>query len=141
MKEYIQNLYHDLREDLSIYADLGAPAVRRLSGKLNTINEALDKIKAYIVEHPFKDLQEEIVFFKEEKPLFFSEQLYAQEMYNIETRRPLTDEQDIRAYYAQELKFIEHYLNKHQFLYQYYKMEATELNNLLFVRGAETSSV
>lgn len=141
MKAYIENLYQELREDLAIYGDLGAPAVRRLSGKLTAINEALEKLKIYIIENPFGDNQQEVEFFKEAKPLFVSEQLMSQEMYNIETQRPLTDEADIRAFYTKELNFIEHYLDKQQFLYQYYLLEGIELDNLLFVRGAETSTV
>jgi len=141
MTEYIQNLYEDLREDLSLVSDMGIPAVRRLSAKLDAINEALEKIKVYLPAHPFKDVAEEIIFFKEEKPLFVSEQLFAVEMYNIEIQRPLTDDSDIRAFYNKELNFVGHYLDKHQFLYQYYLLEATEMDNLLFVRGAETSSV
>ena len=141
MKAYIENLYQELREDLAIYGDLGAPAVRRLSGKLSAINAALEKLKTYIIDNPFANIRDEIEFFKQEKPLFVSEQLMAQEMYNIETQRPLTDETDIRAFYTKELNFIEHYLEKQQFLYQYYLLEGTELDNLLFVRGAETSTV
>jgi len=112
-----------------------------LSGKLDTINAALEKVKAYLAEHSFKDTAEEIAFFKDDKPLFVSEQLLAQEMYDIETKTPLTGEADIRAFYETELKFIEHYLDKHQFLYQYYLLEATEMDNLLFVRGADTPTV
>lgn len=56
-------------------------------------------------------------------------------------RRQYNAEVLIQNYYEQELKAIKHNLQQYQFLYQYYLLGASELDNLLFVRGAETSGV
>ncbi|HTD41255.1 MAG TPA: RteC domain-containing protein, partial [Mucilaginibacter sp.] len=85
--------------------------------------------------------QEEIVFFKNWKPLFIAEQYYALEKFTIEANRPLTDSQSLKSYYEQELAFINRFFTQQQFLYQYYKFEFTELDQVLFVRGNEASNI
>lgn len=141
MKETIKTLYDDMAEELSLYSDMGGLPVRRLAGKLTVVNRVMADLKKFIGENPFTNKQEEINFFKHEKPLFVCELLCAHQMFTIETQsRQLTEAVLIRNYYEQELKVIKHYFMQHQFLYQYYLLEASELDNILFVRGAEASA-
>jgi len=142
MRPFIQKLYDDLTEELSLYSDMGAIPVKRLAGKLQVINKALADLKQFVQENQFADPQDEINFFKYERPLFVCELLAAHYMFTIETqRRQFNSEVLIRNYYELELKIIKHNLRQHQFLYQYYLLEASELDNLLFIRGAEISDV
>lgn len=142
MNETIKTLYDDMLEELNLYSDMGGLPVRRLTGKLDVIKKVLADLKKFVGENPFVDRQEEVNFFKHEKPLFVCELLCAHQMFTIETqRRQFTEAILIRNYYEQELKVIKHYFIQHQFLYQYYLLEASELDNILFVRGADASAV
>jgi len=142
MKAEIKKLYDDMIEEVSLYGEMGTLPVKRFSGKLVVINKALAALRQFVVDHPFTDKQEEINFFKYEKPAFVCELLCAQQMFMIETQRKQFNEEIlIRNYYEQELKVIRHYFMLHQFLHQYYLLEAAELDAVLFVRGAETSGV
>ena len=142
MNAEIKKLYDDMLEEVSLYAEMGTLPVKRFSGKLAVINKALAALKKYITDHPFTDQQEEIKFFKYDKPAFVCELLCAQQMFMIETqRRQFNEEILIRNYYEQELKLIRHYFMQHQFLYQYYLLEAVELDVALFIREAEASSI
>ena len=142
MKAEIKKLYDDMLEEVSLYGDMGALPIKRFSGKLAVINKALAALKQFVLKHPFADRQEEINFFKYEKPAFVCELLCAQQMFNIETQRKQFNEEIlIRNYYEQKLKVIKHYFMQYQFLYQYYLLEAAELDAVLFVRGGETSGV
>jgi hypothetical protein len=142
MKPFIKKLYDDLMEELGLYGEMGAIPVKRLAGKLLVINKALADLKEFVAGNPFADQQEEINFFKYEKPLFVAELLCAHQMFNIETqRRQFKEELLIRNFYEQELKVIKHYFIGYQFLYQYYLLEASELDNILFLRGVEASTV
>ncbi len=142
MKPFIQTLHDDMIEEVSLYSELGALPVKRLSGKLTIINKTLADLKQFVQENPFADRQDEINFFKYEKPRFVSELYCAHQMFNIETQRKQFNEEIlIRNYFEQELKVIKHFFIQHQFLYQYYQLEACELDAVLFVRGAESSAV
>jgi hypothetical protein len=140
MKPFIKKLYDDLMEELGLYGEMGAIPIKRLAGKLQVINKALAELKQFVQDNPFADQQEEINFFKYEKPMFVCELLTAHYMFTIETqRRQFNAEVLIRNYYEQELKVIKHHLQQQQFLYQYYLLEASELDSMLFVRGTEAS--
>jgi len=141
MNEYSKTLYTALKEDLELIAELGTLPIRRYTAALTAIKEALFKLFNYTDTHPFKSLEEEIDFFKHEKPLYVSEQLYAQEIFNFETNRPIGDSQALKNYYELELQFIKRFFNQYQFLYQYYLFELKELDELLFVRGIKPSDI
>ncbi|WP_183580224.1 RteC domain-containing protein [Mucilaginibacter sp. X5P1] len=130
-----------MKEDIFIYSDLGTTPIKRLTGGLNTTGESLKKLKDFVKETPFENQLEEIRFFKYEKPRFVAEQIYALEIYTIETGKPLGDELLIRNFYEQELRFIKRYFIQYQFLYQYYQLDACDLDHLFFVRGAKPSDI
>lgn len=141
MKNFVKALYNELKEDLAAFADLGTLPVRRLTSALNAISAALSRLKQHLREIPFLDQQQEIDFFKNDKPLFIAEQVYAVELYTIETGKPLVDDQLIRTYYEQELRYIKRFFTQHQFLYQYYQLGATELDHLFFIRGTRPTDI
>jgi len=141
MRAEIKIIYDELIEEVSLYTEMGTLPVKRYAGKLEVIRKTLATLKQFVHEHPFAEQQEEIYFFKYEKPAFVSELLCAQQMFMIETqRRQFNEEVLIRNYYEQELKVIRHFFVQHQFLYQYFMLEASELDNILFLRGAEASA-
>jgi hypothetical protein len=141
MKAYPEKLYIDLAEELELIHDLGTLPVRRLSAAVSATAEATSKLRNHLLSHPPANELEEIDFFKNWKPLFTAEQYYALEKFTIETNRPLTDSQSLKSYYEQELAFISRFFTQQQFLYQYYKFEFTELDQVLFARGGIASNI
>ncbi|HVX00190.1 MAG TPA: RteC domain-containing protein [Candidatus Babeliaceae bacterium] len=142
MKEYIRTLYDEMLEELRFFDRADITSVKRLTSKLNVVVNSMDVLKQYLETDPFANVQEEISFFKYGKPLFSCEQYYAQHFFNLETkRRQLGEASLVRSYYEQELTFTRYFFTQHQFLYHYFQVEATEMDSLLFRRGAETSPV
>lgn len=141
MNDFAEKLYKELAEELELIHDLGALPVKRLSTAVSATAAATYKLKVHLEEHPFTKEQDEIDFFKIWKPRFASEQFFALEKFTIETNRPLTDIPSLKSYYEQELLFIGRFFNQHQFLYQYYKFEFTELDRVLFIRGSISSNI
>jgi hypothetical protein len=141
MKEYLKTAFTTLQEELELITDMGTLPVRRLALTLTAAGEALKKIRAYVVANPFVDAAEEMELFKNQKPLFTSEQLYAIEVFTIETNRPIGDPAALRAYFELELAVIKRFFDQYQFLYQYHIHELTELDHLLFKRGAKPTGI
>ena len=50
--------------------------IKKSQESISLIKNALPQLKRYISEHPFKDEQEEILFFKYQKPEIISRLLY-----------------------------------------------------------------
>jgi len=137
MKKFTEQLYDDLKEELSVYADLGTLPIRKVTGAIHSIQNAFAKLKKHFAETPFKTQDEEIHFFKYEKPRFTAEHFYAMEIFSIETARPMNDASLLKAFYEQELKYIQRFLYANKFLYAYYQFNLNDLDQSLFVRGAK----
>jgi len=137
MRKFTEKLFSELEEELSVYADLGTLPVRKVTGAIHSIQTAFEKLKRFIADTPFKNQDDEIAFFKYEKPKFTAEHFFAMEIFTIETARPLNDTATLKAFYEQELKYIHRFLEQNKFLYSYYQFDLKELDHLLFVRGAK----
>lgn len=134
MKAFTDQLFNELHEELALYADLGASPVRRVTGAIQSIQTALAKLKAYLVEHPFADHATETLFFKHDKPRFIAEHYYAMEIFTIETARPIHDASLLKIFYEQELAYVRHFFEQNRFLYTYYQFDIKDLDHLLFMR-------
>ncbi|HWY37594.1 MAG TPA: RteC domain-containing protein [Bacteroidia bacterium] len=114
---------------------------QRWTATLKLTRDALKRLRAHVNDLKFKDKSEEIPIFKHIKPSFYQWQIYYTELYNTETNLPHGDAEKQAAFLEQELLYIERFFRQYAFLYQYYKLNATELDNLYFVRGAEIQSI
>lgn len=120
MKDIIQKLYHEMEDDLSVFVDAGTTLLNRLTGSLNCVATALDKLKGVVDAHPFTSDAEEIDFFKFHKPRFYCWKIYLVEEYGIQANLPKGSSQMQRQYYLNELMLLERTNNHFRSVYQYY---------------------
>ena len=120
MKDFINKLYMEMEEDLSVFADTGTTPVNRLSSSLNCVSIALDKLKAHVDEHGFESEAAEIEFFKVHKPRFYCWKIYLVEEYGIIANLPKGSSQMQRQYYLNELVLLERIANQNRQVWQYY---------------------
>jgi hypothetical protein len=120
MKEFINNLYIEMEEDLSVIADIGTTPINRLSLSLNGVSNILNKLKTYIDDHPFETEAEEIEFFKVHKPRFYCRKIFLVEQFSIQSNLPKGSIRMQRKYYLNELAIAERTHNQHRSVYQYY---------------------
>lgn len=116
-------------------------SLQRLNALLKLVRYSLQKLKLHVKDYPFKSKEEEIPIFKFIKPSFCQWQIFHTEVYNIETNMPLTDSARQQVYLGLELEYIDRFFRQHAFLYQYYKLNATEMDSIYFVRGQEINAI
>lgn len=141
MKGEIKKLYDELREDLAFYEELGEPPANRLSGALVSIRAMMIRLKVLVMTEGFRSPEAEISFFKNEKPLFVAEQVYLTEYTVILLGKPMSGSGLVEGYYLDELKRVQTFINRFGFLYQCYKMDARDLDSVLFLRGSGPSGM
>jgi len=141
MKPEVKKLYDELQEDLAFYEELGAPPANRLSGALFSVRAMMIRLKVLVMTEGFGGPEAEIAFFKHEKPLFVAEQVYLTEYTVLLLGKPMPGSGLVEAYYIEELKRVQTFINRFGFLYQCYKMEAKDLDSVLFLRGAGPSGM
>jgi hypothetical protein len=137
MKAFTQQRFAALQEEISLFNELGATPVKRLTGVIGAVRLAVQDLKTELAAHPLTSLAEEIELFKYGKPTIVAEQIYALEVFTIESSKPIGEEILLKTYYEQELKFIRRFFDQHRFLYQYYLLDGSELDTLYFIRGVD----
>src|ERR1700722_10521499 len=78
---------------------------------------------------------------KKKKLLFVAEQIYLIQYTTIFCGKPAYSKDLLEAYYMEELKRLRVFINRYGFLYQCYKLDAGDLDSVLFLRDAGPSGM
>ena len=102
--------------------------VRRLQSVLNDLRE---KIQTYV----FPSKEDEILFFKTQKPEILARLLFFYKIYRIEAQCPNGSDEVVRNYINRELDNLTYFFNCKLDFYQYYRSGSTVYDEYYFVRG------
>jgi hypothetical protein len=92
------------------------------------------ELKEYVLKTGFKNVQEEIHFFKYQKPAIIAKLIYYNAIYKIEARKPY-GAKPIRKYLNKELKKLKRFFDNNLDFYKYYRSNNSFLDENFFVRG------
>lgn len=138
---YYDELYFKTEDGLRQIASGEKEPLKKLTASLLIIRKTLDELKKHVLSNPFKEKKEEIYFFKKIKPGFYSLLIFEIEHYRLVNYLPSGSKEQLTVYYLEELKYIDRFFLQNQFQYEYFRLDATELDHLYFLRGAEKQSV
>lgn len=135
MKELANNILAQIEVDISeidLYGyniiDVSLSIVHRLQTALNDLRM---KIQTYI----FPTKEDEILFFKTQKPEILGRLLFFYKIYKIETQCPNGSDEVIMNYINRELDNLTYFFNRNLDFYQYYRSHSTMYDKYYFVRG------
>jgi len=109
-------------------------SIQRIEAVILLILECLSEIMEHILKRGFKSREEEMRFFKHQKPIVVAKLIYYNAIYKIETKKP-HGAKPIRKYLNRELKKLKRYFDNNLDFYKYYRTNNTSLDETLFVRG------
>lgn len=113
------------QEDILLRAEEGVLISKR----------ALIKLRKIANRKRFKNINEEVYFFKHIKPQVFSKLIYYQTLFNIESKRPRSSNKSQIKYFNKHIDRLQIYFNDHLEFYNYYRRGATFLDEHYFARG------
>ena len=93
------------------------------------------KLKNHISSYAFDSREEEVRFFKEIKPRFYSRYIYFVNVYNYLMKQPPGGEEALRAYINVQLGDIKKFFDQNLSFYQYYRAGASQQDQEYFTRG------
>lgn len=102
---------------------------------MQACRETMNILQEYVIQNSFSSQMEEITFFKEIKPKFYSLLIFYHRLYNIEVSRPIGSEEEIKMYLQNELNLIRRFFEENRFWYQYHRAGETYLDEKLFLRN------
>lgn len=101
---------------------------------INVILKCLEDVKEAVLANGFSSINDEIHFFKYQKPVIVSKLIYYNSIYKIETRRPYGNKR-IRKYFTKELKKLKKFFDNNIDFYKYYRSNNSFVDEKIFVRG------
>ncbi|MBP0612477.1 RteC domain-containing protein [Chryseobacterium sp. cx-311] len=125
MRQIIENIE---AEDLS--------NIERFEKIVMETDLALRDLKAWVSVFEFDSVAEEVIFFKEIKPMFSAEFMFRSKILELEVSKPNAGQMILKSYYESELQTLKGFVDEYSDFYSYYRRSATYLDNQYFVRGA-----
>src|SRR5690606_35650800 len=134
MEQFYNDILYKLEtsiNELEIEADC---PLKRIEPVMHLIVECLSELKEYVLKRGFKNADEEIRFFKHQKPVIVAKLIYYNAIYKIETKKPYGTK-PIRKFLNNELKKLKRFFDNNLEFYKYYRNNNSFLDEKFFVRG------
>ena len=135
MKTFSEALYKELEHQLQLIENNEADIIKKAVLQVTVLHKSLSKLKEFIITYPFKSEGEEIYFFKHIKPAFVSRLIYYNNVYHIETRKPICGVKFLKKYLNGEINKLKNYFDNNQEFYTYYRTGSNYLDPKYFLRG------
>lgn len=135
MKKYTHELIEKLNNQLKIIDSTEESLFTKAPKAINLLENIFVELKFFISSYTFKNVEEEIYFFKEIKPQLFSKLIYYRKIYNIETIRPNGSLDTQKAHLKKELDHIKTFFDRNLDFYKYYRTRCVHFDKYYFVRG------
>lgn len=135
MKEFIDKILQDIDlkiDDIDLY---GYNIIETSLSMVHYLQDILSDLRNKLQTYVFSSKEEEISFFKNQKPELLSRLLYFYKIYRIESQCPTGSNEVIRIYINKELDSLTYFFNRNLDFYQYYRSHSTIYDEYYFLRG------
>ncbi len=109
--------------------------LRRIEAIIPVVMQSLSELKDYVLKTGFSNEEEEIRFFKYQKPVIVAKLIYYNAIYKIEAKKPYGRKEVLEEYFNSKLSDLKTYFDENMSFYSYYRTESTYLDETYFLRG------
>lgn len=132
-------LQNRLEDHLGLVQKEETTVLKRASRSLQWATEIFRQLQESVANYSFQE-GEEVLFYKQVKPLFISRVIFYSRLFKMETDRPPSGAAGLEQYYTNELRQLAALYDDHRFIHRYLENGSTHLDEKLFFRpGPETA--
>lgn len=135
MKNFTERFYSAMENQLLEVSLNGETLAEQYGASILICKKAMAKLKNYVSSYQFENIEEEINFFKEIKPMFYSKYIYFIWVYKFLTQKPPGGEDILRAYINFHLTGLQRFFDDNKAFYQYYRTGAIQMDAIYYTRG------
>ena len=135
MKELLENILSEIDVEIDEIDLYGYDIVENSLSMVHRLQAVLNDLKTKLQTYSFPAKEDEITFFKTQKPEILGRLLFFYKIYRIETQCPNGSDDVIRSYINRELYNLTYFVNRNLDFYQYYRSHSTLYDEYYFVRG------
>lgn len=136
LNQKAKDRYVQMRQAIETIEGEDLSAVERCEKILWEADLSLRDLKTWVTAVQFNSVAEEVIFFKEIKPLFSAEFIYRSKILELEVAKPNAGQLNLKSYYESELQTLKGFVDEYIDFYSYYRRSATYLDSQYFVRGS-----
>ena len=135
LNEYFTDLLQKVDLQIQDFEDNNNDPFSLCKQVIDYLQEIVGELKTFIISYSFTSKEEEICFFKEQKPVIASKIIYYNTVYQFELRFPNGSEETQKTFIMAETDRILAHFQRNISFYQYYRTKATYLDHKYFLRG------
>lgn len=135
MKEKLADILYKVDIEIDNIDLYGYDIIETSLSMVHRLQNALVDLRDELQTYTFPTKEEEIYFFKNQKPELLGRLLYFYKIYRIETQCPTGSNEVIRLYINKELDSLTYFFNRNLDFYQYYRSHSTIHDEHYFLRG------
>lgn len=135
MKEEVDKILGQIEVDISEIDLYGYDIIETSLSMVHRLQTVLSDLRTKIQTYVFPTKEDEILFFKVQKPEILGRLLFFYKIYRIETQCPNGSDDVIRSYINRELDNLTYFFNRNLDFYQYYRSRSTVYDEYYFIRG------
>lgn len=135
MKEKLADILYKVDIEIDNIDLYGYDIIETSLSMVHRLQNVLVDLRDELQTYTFPTKEEEIYFFKNQKPELLGRLLYFYKIYRIETQCPTGSNEVIRLYINKELDSLTYFFNRNLDFYQYYRSHSTIHDEHYFLRG------
>ena len=135
IKEETDRILEQIEVDISEIDLYGYDIIETSLSMVHKLQSILNDLRMRVQTYVFPTKEDEILFFKTQKPEILARLLFFYKIYRIETQCPNGSDEVIRSYINRELDNLTYFFNRNLDFYQYYRSHSTVYDEYYFVRG------
>lgn len=135
MKSFTERLYQALENQLNGVSINQGSECDQLKAAIKLCKKAMSKLRNYVSSYLIENIEDEVYFFRQMKPPFYSKLIYYISIYNFQIKKPTGSDDTVKEYINSELADLKRFFDHNQAFYQYYRSGGNELDHLYFTRG------
>ena len=135
MKEKLADILYKVDIEIDNIDLYGYDIIETSLSMVHHLQNVLVDLRDELQTYTFPTKEEEIYFFKNQKPELLGRLLYFYKIYRIETQCPTGSNEVIRLYINKELDSLTYFFTRNLDFYQYYRSHSTIHDEHYFLRG------
>ena len=135
MKEKICDILSEIDLEIDEIDLYGYDIIETSLSMVHRLQTVLSDLRTKIQTYVFPTKEDEILFFKVQKPEILGRLLFFYKIYRIETQCPNGSDEVIKGDISRELDNLTYFFNRNLDFYQYYRSHSTLYDEYYFVRG------
>lgn len=135
MKTIVERFYSAMENQLAEITLNSESLTEKYRASIKVCKKAMNKLKNYMVSYAFESVAEEIHFFKEVKPKFYSKYIYFINIHNFLLQRPTGGQNIQQDYIHMHLGELKTFFDHNRAFYSYYRSGMTQMDKIYYFRG------